>query len=168
MIDLTGGYNYDKASKNSGYGLKKEYYQLGLDATWELDIWGANKREVESNIALYKAASANLDNVKLTMTAEVINNYFALRQAQEQLKIAERNLEIQKNLYRITRDKYRAGLSNDSSYYQSKYLVDTTLSQIPIYNNQIVAYQNALSVLAGKLPNNIVGDDSREIGRAHV
>ena len=156
MVNLDASYHYDKLSKNRGLSVDNDYYQNGLDASWEFDIWGKNARLEESNLALYKAASSNIDNVKISLTAEVINNYFGLRQAQELLKINNKNLEIQKNLYRITRDKYKAGLSDDTAYNQSKFLVASSKAQIPPLEQHIVMYQNTLSILAGKLPKDIV------------
>lgn len=155
MIDADGSYHYSKVGKNSGYPISTDYFQTGLDASWELDIWGANRRATESAAALYKAAAADTDNVNLTITAEIATNYINLRTYQEQVRISEQNLILQQEIYDIVKSKYEAGLENEASLRQAEYVVETTKSLIPELQNQVESYQNALSVLTGELPGSL-------------
>lgn len=77
MLDINAGYNYDRSSRDIGFSIDRDYYQLGMDASWELDIWGGNRRAAEASRALFEAAGANLDNVRLVMAAEVANTISA-------------------------------------------------------------------------------------------
>lgn len=155
MIDADGSYHYSKVGKNSGYPISTDYYQAGLDASWELDIWGANRRLTESSAALYKAAAADVDNVNLSLTAEVSSTYINLRTAQEQVRISEQNLKLQQDIYDIVNSKFEAGLADESALNQAKFAVETTKSQIPMYQYNVEAYQNALAILAGELPGSL-------------
>lgn len=157
-IDLDGSYHGNQVSKNIGPAIDTDYYQTGLDATWELDIWGAGRRLSEGSEALFKAAGANFFNVRLSLTAEVANNYISLRTAQEQLRLAERNLRLQKNIYEMVSDKYKAGLENDIALNQAKYAVETTQTLIPDLKYEVEAYKNALAILCGKLPGSLEGE----------
>lgn len=155
MIDADGSYHYSKVGKNSGYPIGTDYFQAGLDATWELDIWGSGRRQTESAAALYKAAAADVDNTNLTLTAEIAGNYINYRIAQEQLRISEQNLSLQKDIYEIVNSKYIAGLENESALNQAKYAVETTKALIPELQYQVEAYKNALSTLVGELPGGL-------------
>ena len=155
IIDADGSYNYSNNSINYGIPVSTDYYQVGLDASWELDIWGGGRRLTESSLAMLKSASANLDNVRLSLTAEIAGNYFKLRQAQEQLRIAEKNLNLQSDIYKLVKDKYDVGLSDDITLNQSLYLLQTTQAGIPELKSEIENYQNSLAILVGRLPGQL-------------
>ncbi len=154
-LNADGGYNYVKDSINYGVPISTDYYQLGLDAAWELDIWGGGRRLTESSLALVKAAAADLDNVRLSLTAEIASDYFSLRENQEQLRIAKENLRLQRSIYDLVSEKHKAGLTDDISLNQSAYIVRTTELQIPQLESQIEAYENALAILVGRLPGQL-------------
>ena len=157
-IDADGSYHYVKDSINYGVPISTDYYQLGLDASWEIDIWGGGRRQTESARALAEAAAANLDNVRLSLTAEIATNYVSLRQAQEQLNIAKKNLKLQQSIYDLTKEKYDVGLTDDISLKQAEYLLETTKEQIPQLETEVEAYKNALAILTGKLPGSLNND----------
>lgn len=157
-IDADGSYHYVKDSINYGVPISTDYYQLGLDASWEIDIWGGGRRQTESARALAEAAAANLDNVRLSLTAEIATNYISLRQAQEQLNIAKKNLKLQQSIYDLTKEKYDVGLTDDISLKQAEYLLETTKEQIPQLETEVEAYKNALAVLTGELPGSLNND----------
>lgn len=149
-----GDASYHKISDSKAYGIRlsTDYYQLGLDASWELDIWGGGRRLTESSWALLRQAGANLDNVQLTLTAEIANNYISLRRAQEQLRISRHNLKLQEDIFDLVNTKYEVGLDDAIAYNQSKYLVETTRAKIPALESEAETYANALTILVGKLP----------------
>ncbi len=151
---IDGDASYHKIRDSQAYGIEltTDYYQLGLDASWEIDIWGAGRRLTESSWALLRQAGANLDNVQLTLTAEIANNYISLRRAQEQLRISRQNLKLQEDIFDLVNTKYQVGLDDAIAYNQSKYLVETTRAQIPELESEAEAYANALTILVGKLP----------------
>lgn len=154
-INADGSYHYSKVGSNSGYPISTDYFQTGLDASWELDIWGKNRRETESAAALYKAAAADIDNVNLSLTAEIASDYLNLRTYQEQVRISEQNLKLQQDIYDIVKSKYDAGLENEAALKQAEYAVATTKSLIPELQYQVEAYRNALAVLTGDLPGSL-------------
>lgn len=156
-LDADGGYHYNKTSKNIGLAVSTDYYQAGLDASWEFDIWGAGRRQTEQYQALYRAAGANLANLQISLVAEVANNYINLRTAQEQLAIANKNLLLQSEIYEIVKSKYDNGLADNIALNQSQYAVETTKALIPSLEYNIEAYKNALTILAGKLPGQLDG-----------
>ena len=154
-LDADGSYNYSKEAINYGIPVSSDYYQLGIDASWEIDIWGGGRRLTESSLALVRAAGASLDNVRLSLTAEIATNYINLRQTQEQLRIAKKNLELQQSIYELVNEKYKVGLTDDISLNQASYIVKNTEMQIPELEASVTAYQNALAILIGQLPGQL-------------
>lgn len=148
-------YDWSHASKNIGLAADTNYMQLGFDASWELDIWGAGRRLNEQSEAEFEQAVYNLRNIKVAITAEVANTYFQLKTAQEKLRIAKNNLALQRDIYQTVQQKYEAGIADTAAYNQARYVVETTKALIPQLEYQIEAYKNALAALVGTLPDQL-------------
>ncbi len=151
-VDATGSYNYTKESQTVESILKKEYYQTGFDASWEIDIFGSTRRRTEAAMANVRGAVESLKNIGVTMESEVAGRYIDLRQAQLLLAYAQENLVLQQDIYDTVRQKYTAGLADDIALNQSQYQLETIKMQIPTYQTQIAGALNALAVLVGDLP----------------
>ena len=162
MVDIAGNYNYAYAPKYDELGDKTSYFKAGFDASWELDIWGAGRRQNESYAAQYQASLDNLSNVMLTLTAEVADNYIALRMTQEQLRIADENLHLQHDILKTVRDKYKSGLVENMDVQQAEFAVQTTKSLLPQLEYSQEAYQNAIAVLTGVLPEMLTIDKDKK------
>lgn len=154
-LDADGSYHFVKDSISYGIPISTDYFQAGLDASWELDIWGGGTRLNESTLALVNAAGANLNNVRLTLTAEVASNYISMRQTQEQLKISKDNQKLQQQIFDLVKEKYDLGLTDDIVLNQSRYLLENTNAQIPALEAAESAYKNSLAILTGKLPGSL-------------
>ena len=155
MLNSQAGYNYEKASKNIGLAADSNFFQLGLDASWEIDIWGAGRRLNEQSFAQLQEASYSLRNVKVMIVAETANTYFLLKTALAQLQIAKNNLKLQQDIYKTVQEKYDAGLADDAALNQAKYVISTTQASVYPLEYQVEAYKNALAVLAGTLPDQL-------------
>ena len=159
-FDAQGTYNKSNETLAGLFPIKSEYYQLGADASWELDIWGGQRRLSESAAALLKAAAADFDNVKISLTAEIAANYINWRLAEKMLALTEKNLNMQQEIFDIVKAQYDAGLTDDLAYKQAQSILDTTKMQLPKMRTQEKAYQNALAVLVGKMPYDIIKNKS--------
>ena len=154
-FDFTGKYNFVNENKNSNNLMGTDYYQIGMDALWELDIFGGGRRETESQKAKYMAMIYNLKNVNVSLVSEVAINYINLRNVEQQLINAKENLKMQEEAYNLINDQYKVSLSDEITLSQSKYLLETTKMSIPKLEYQKIAYENALATLVGKLPEGI-------------
>lgn len=155
QIDLQGGYSYQKGSKNIAYSPDMHYYNAGFDASWEIDVWGKGRRQKEADEASLRMQNYNLSNIKTLIAAEIANNYIGLQQNKANLRMAKRNAVLQQQILDMVKSQYDNGLTDETVYSQSEYLVQTTLSKIPQYENSIENYKNALSILTGLLPSAI-------------
>lgn len=155
QIGGKGGYDYEKGSKNVGYLQNTNYFSVGFDASWELDVWGKGRRQSEADEANMKARAYDLSNVKTMIAAEIAVNYINLQKNRENLRMARRNADLQRQIADTVKKEYQSGLSDETAYNQAIYLLQTTLAQIPQYENNVESYKNALSGLLGVLPSEI-------------
>ena len=154
-LDAGAKYNYLKESKNIGLLMDEDYYQVGFDASWELDIFGANRRKRESSEAFLRQMIENLKDVQISLSAEIMMNYINLRTNEVLLKNTKETLKRLKTLYETTENKYVAGLVSETDLNQARYNLSKAEQNIPKLQTQIVNYQNALAFLVGKLPTEL-------------
>ncbi len=156
---LSGSASYDRIHPSANGGTttggvagNHDLYQTGFDAVWELDIFGGLRRSVESANAAVQAAQEGLRDTQVSLAAEVALNYIQLRGFQQQLAVAQENLQAQQHTAAITRQKLRAGFVGTLDVANADAQVATTESQIPLL--QVSARQAiyALSVLLAQSP----------------
>ena len=146
-------------SKSNGRWNTTESYSAGLDVSWEVDLFGTTRREIEATQADYEAAGEDLRDALVSLTAETATTYVMLRTYQLQLASAEKNLDQQQSAAELTRIKYKTGLSGALDLEQATYSLESTRSQIPALEASIEEMKNRLAVLLGGWP----GDLSQEL-----
>lgn len=155
MFNASADYNYSKASNNQDYSYDINAFKAGFDVSWELDIWGKGKYISDQYYNLMHNEAYSLLNIKVSITAEMIANYINLREAQEKLNIATKNLRLQQDIMQTVKDKYNAGIADSLALNQAEFAVEKTKSSIPPLKTQIENHKNAIAVLLGMAPNNI-------------
>ena len=155
-------YDRVKTSKNfnpTGLGTppKTSYndYSLGFDAAWELDFWGRFRRGIESADALLGATIGDYDDILVSLTAEVAATYTLIRELQERLELARKNVDLQERTFEIADVKFRGGTVSELDVQQARALLHDTLALIPDLRASIRQAQNALSVLLGMVPQEL-------------
>lgn len=128
------------------------FSELGVQATWELDLWGRVRRSVESAEASYAASLENYRDVMVVLYADVGSNYVLLRTLQERLRLARANVELQRETLGIVEARYRAELAPLLEVRQAELNLATTESTIPGLEAAIVQTINRLGVLLGEQP----------------
>jgi NodT family efflux transporter outer membrane factor (OMF) lipoprotein len=130
-------------------------FRGGLDASWELDVFGANRSAVANSEADLQAARANLRDVQLSMTAEVALAYIQLRGLQAQLGIAQNNLNSQQETLQITQWRAQAGLITSLEVEQAQTAVAQTAAQLPALQSSLAKTRHSLAVLTGQRPHEL-------------
>jgi NodT family efflux transporter outer membrane factor (OMF) lipoprotein len=159
-----GGVIVTPTTQPSGGGVRsnsttRDLWQTGLDASWEIDVFGGNRRQVEAAEADIEAAEADLRNVLVTLTSEVALNYIDLRSFQRQIAIAQGNLEIQQRTAELTHRKAAVGLGAARlDVANADAQVATTVSQIPALEAASRQAIYALSVLLGREPGTLLAE----------
>src|SRR5438093_11987386 len=106
----------DRAATAAAFKGSAAYWQsqIGAQATWELDFWGRIRRGIESADASLLATLADYDSTLVTLTADVANTYIALRTAEERIRIARENVEIQEQTPKIDDSRFTYGTAVES------------------------------------------------------
>lgn len=146
--------NYWSASKSplETAGQKIDAYRLGVDASWEIDIFGGRRATVQAGVATLEAQYATLHATWVSLSAEVAINYLSLRTLQERLDVAKTNLSLQQESLEMLSSRYKAGLVDALAYNQAKYLYEQTKATIPPIETSIESVKNSLAVLTGVVP----------------
>lgn len=127
-------------------------YSLGLDASWEIDLFGRISRSVESAQASIEAMDANYQAVRVSLLGDVALNYVQMRTLQTRLQVATRNLTAQQGVYKLSHWRWQAGLTSKLDAEQALASVEQLRAQIPTLKNQIAQSQHQLAVLLGVTP----------------
>ncbi|HEY7805155.1 MAG TPA: efflux transporter outer membrane subunit, partial [Orrella sp.] len=127
-------------------------YDAEFDAAWEIDIFGGTRRAIEAAQAATEASEAALGNIRVSVAAEVAQNYVDLRNSQARLSIAKRNLASQAETLQIAQWRHQAGLARQTDVAQARASLEQTRASLPDLEIELARANNRLSVLTGQAP----------------
>jgi NodT family efflux transporter outer membrane factor (OMF) lipoprotein len=127
-------------------------WQYGFDASWELDLWGRVRREVEGADASVEASADARRNALVSVLAEVARDYLQLRGTQTQLAITQDNIGTERESLALTQERSKGGLTTELDVANAAAQLQTTLAQVPQLEQQQAQTINALSFLLGEAP----------------
>jgi NodT family efflux transporter outer membrane factor (OMF) lipoprotein len=133
-------------------GLSQELYSAGLDASWEVDIFGATRKAVSAAQADVEASEASLHNTQVSLAAEVALDYVQLRSYQARLVISRGSLARQEETLDLTRWRAQAGLTSELDVEQARANAEQTRAQIPSLETALAETEHALATLVGLPP----------------
>lgn len=140
--------------KNSGTK-NVDFFELGFDAEWEIDLFGM--REHESNAMLATAESMNYEfsNVWLTLSAEIVRNYVELRGFQQRLNLLERSISIQYEILQMAQGLSSGGFESPIDQLNEETRLQTLMAEKPMMQLSIQKAMNRLAVLLGFFPGDL-------------
>ncbi len=130
-----------------------QLWDVGFDASWEVDMFGRVGRTVKAQGALAESSEYGLEDVQVSVAAEVARTYFDLRGAQRQLAVSGRNAVNQRKIVKLTEDRLAAGRGTAFDTERAKSVLYLTLATTPLLESQIAVDRNRLAVLLGRVPN---------------
>ena len=147
--------NGSYSRSGSGRGSDQDSWQAGVDAAWEMDIFGGIRRSVEAARAGYQASIEDRRDVLRTVLSEVATDYILLRGYQQEIIIAHENLDVQTRNLGATREKKTLGTGTDLDIAQAEVQVASTTASIESQeaNEQLTLY--ALGILLGLPPTSL-------------
>jgi len=162
-VTAIGSATRQRASIAQGPGLtsqlpQRDLYDVGFDASWELDVFGRVNRTVNAYGTLAASAEHGLRDVQVSLAAEVARTYFELRGAEQQLAVARRNADNQRRTLSLTEDRLSAGRGNAFDTERAKSVLQLTLAAIPVVESRIAADQNRIATLLGRAPGTLPAD----------
>ena len=144
-----------RASEHTSAAGSNNLYRVGMDASWELDFFGKKADDLAADKSALEGQEAALQNAWVSLSAEVATNYINLRTLQERLKIAEENIEVQRDIYELVKSQHSAGLRDELSVQQAEYTLERTKSSVPSLVQQVSETMNALAILTGQIPGSL-------------
>ena len=132
-----------------------ESYSVGLDASWELDIWGRLRRNLEANRANMQASAADLAAVRLSLQSELVQTYLQLRVMDEQQRLLDQTVGAFARSLRLTENQYRAGIVPKSDATQALTQLRSTEAQAIDLRWQRAQMEHAIAVLIGVPPSEL-------------
>ncbi|RYY22524.1 MAG: TolC family protein, partial [Sphingobacteriaceae bacterium] len=157
--------NTNRPSNNSLTGLSLAQYNIGarhiedysanIGLSWEADIWSRIRNQSRAALAQYLQTTEAKKAIQTTLVASVSQGYYNLLMLDAQLEIARTNVKLNDSTLRIIRLQYDAGQVTLLAVQQADAQRLTAAQLIPQFERDITLQENALSILAGTLPNRI-------------
>jgi outer membrane protein, multidrug efflux system len=127
-------------------------FQAGFDASWEPDLFGANRHGAGVTQAQARASEATLASTHVSVAAEVAVSYLQLRGTQARAAFARQSLAAQEQTLQIVQWREQAGLGSSLETSQARSAVEQTRAQLPLLQSSIEQTAHALAVLTGRPP----------------
>jgi NodT family efflux transporter outer membrane factor (OMF) lipoprotein len=138
-------------SSTSGLTVKSfTDYSLPFDASWEPDFWGRIRNTVKANIYAAQASAADLENVRLTVQAELAVDYYELRAQDSVKELLDSTVVAYQDALDLTTSQYKAGLSNDEAVAQAEAQLKAAQAQDTNLGILRAQYEHAIAVLTGQ------------------
>jgi NodT family efflux transporter outer membrane factor (OMF) lipoprotein len=156
-VTFGGGYTRQRLSSAAfpiGVGTfpDQDIWDGGFDASWELDLFGRVRRNLQAQGAFVAVSKEDLRDIHVSLTAELARAYFELRGAQEQLTVAQRNAENQRRTLLVTRQRLDAGRGTAFDTERAQAQLSLTLASIPGLESRVRQAQYQIGVLVGRPP----------------
>jgi NodT family efflux transporter outer membrane factor (OMF) lipoprotein len=167
-IDSSAGYTDARQSRNSlpfsgsatnfNYRFHTDLYDAHFDASWEMDVFGGKRRALQEANALLASVEEDRRDVLVSVLAEVARNYVDVRNFQQRLAIANKNIAAQQDVVEIARARFHAGLASELDAKEAEVLLATTQSQVPTFEELLKQAVHRLGVLIGKEPGALLDE----------
>jgi NodT family efflux transporter outer membrane factor (OMF) lipoprotein len=142
--------NTSPTSAAAGTSRTFDTFNVSADASWELDLWGRIRREVEGARARFTASADDLESAKLSVQAEVAIDYFTLRALDAQLDLLAQTAVAYQRALELTQHRHQAGIASDLDVAQAETQLKSAQVQIPAVELQRAQLRHALAVLCGQ------------------
>jgi len=146
------GSSSSNSSSSNNAGVRNSY-SFALNASWEADVWGRVRRDVEASQASAQASAADLAATRLSAQAQLAQNYLQLRVLDAQQKLLEETVEAYQRSYQLTKNQYAVGMVAKSDVIQAQSQLNS--AQASALDNGVSRAQieHAIALLVGKTPS---------------
>ena len=143
----------DPASTDNSAGTTStNFYNLGLNTSWEIDLFGGQRRNNEAARAELEAAEASVADARVSLTAAVAQAYLQLRDRQLQLVVAEQSEKERQQLFEFARQRFDHGVATQTDVQRAQSALEDARQQAEPLRADAAGFANALAILAGKVP----------------
>jgi NodT family efflux transporter outer membrane factor (OMF) lipoprotein len=139
---------FSRTLANNGVG----NFNLPVDLNYEVDLWGRIRRGVTSAREQAQASNSDLENVRLSLHAELAMDYFGLRIDDAQTRLLDDTVKAYEAALQLTKDRFEGGVSPQSDVTQAQTQLDQARVQRTDLEVQRAQFEHAIAVLIGKPP----------------
>lgn len=148
--DATGSAGVERQERRSD-----DVYDFGFNVSWEADVWGRFRRQIQTASALLDANLAGYDGVMVSLIAQVAQTYLSIRTTQRRLEVARFNVRLQQQSLEITQAKFDAGDTSALDVEQAQTLLHNTRATVYTLEITLQQLKNGLAVLLGRPPTEL-------------
>ena len=161
QINIDGEFKRERLSEGLDFPVPESFggenfYRAGFDASWEIDVFGGRRRDIEAATAEAEAQVDAARDVLVTVLSEVSRNYVELRTTQWTLSVARKNLETQQKSLDLTRLRFDGGMGNRLDVARAEALYSQTAAEIPNLEADERILAHSLAILLGKQPTELL------------
>src|SRR5450755_1245814 len=136
---------------SQGGGVRNNY-NVSLDVSWEVDLWGRIRRTIEAGEATAQASVADVESAKLVAQAQLAEDYFLLRVQDAQIRLLNDTVDAYQRSLQLTRNQYAVGVAARADVAQAETQLKSTQAQAIDAGLQRAQLEHAIAVLLGKAP----------------
>jgi outer membrane protein, multidrug efflux system len=125
-------------------------FSIPFSVNYELDLFGRVRRTMEAANASLQASAADLENVRLVLTAELAADYYNLRELDREAAVVRQSVEIEQKGMDLVNHRHEGGVANGLEVAQQAALLDSTATQLQLVLQQRAQFEHAIAVLLGK------------------
>jgi NodT family efflux transporter outer membrane factor (OMF) lipoprotein len=132
-----------------GNALTQSTYEIPFFLSWEPDLFGRVRRNMEASNANLQATAADMYNVNLVLTSELAADYFSLRELDAEYQVVQESVEIQQKGLQLVEYRHNGGVASGLDLAQQQTLLDSTQTQLYLVKQQREQFEHAIAVLTG-------------------
>lgn len=133
-------------------GSSTSEFNMGPSLSWEIDLWGRIRRQIESDSAAAQASAADLANARLSAQASLAINYFSLRISEQRIQLFEASVVAFTRSVEIVQNQLDAGIVSRVDLAQAQAQLEQTRAQLVAETINRAQFEHAIAVLVGKAP----------------
>lgn len=136
-----------------GKPLTQSTYEIPFYLNYEPDLFGRVRRGMQASNAALQSSAADLYNTNLVLTAELAADYFSLRELDAELQVVQESVAIQQKGSQLVEDRHAGGVASGLDLAQQQTLLDSTVTQLYLVQQQRAQFEHAIAVLTGTPPS---------------
>lgn len=144
------------AERGKSSGSTDNSFNAGFDASWEIDVFGGNRRALEAASARLGSAQESYNDVLLSVLSDVARNYYEARGLQKRIAITKTNADLLKQTMELVQARMEVGEASEFDLSRARGEYQLTLARVPNYEAELKASIYALSVLLGQPPETLL------------
>ena len=135
-----------------GNPLTQSTYEIPFYINYEPDLFGRYRRSLQASNANLQATAADVYNVNLVLTSELAADYFSLRELDAEAQVVKESIAIQRKGLQLVEYRHTGGVASGLDLAQQQTLLDSTVAQLYLVQQQRDHFEHAIAVLTGNPP----------------